>query len=86
VAERYRLENLRAVLVATNTTLKKNEAFESAKIDGLLVVEIDANEQFKSRCRCCEACRERKVKIKNAEGQEEEAIIAEGWRITSSMS
>ena len=72
VAQRYRLEDLRAVLVETNTALKKNKAFESAKIDGLLVVEIDANEQFKSRCRCCEDCRERKVKIKNAEGQEEQ--------------
>jgi Transposase DDE domain len=72
VTERYRLEDLRSLLVETNKSLKKNKAFESAKIDGLLVVEIDANEQFKSRSRCCEHCRERKVKIKNAEGQEEE--------------
>ena len=72
VAEQYRLEDLRAVLVSVNKTLKRNKAFEPAKIDGLLVVEIDANEQFKSRSRCCEHCRQRTVKIKNAQGQEEE--------------
>lgn len=72
VSERYRLEDLRGVLVSVNKTFKRNKAFESAKIDGLLVVEVDANEQFKSRSRCCEDCRQRKVKVKNAEGQEEE--------------
>jgi hypothetical protein len=72
VMERYCLEDLRLALVSINKTLKRNKAFESAKIDGLLVVEIDANEQFKSRSRCCEDCRQRKVKIKNAQGQEEE--------------
>lgn len=72
VLAQYRLEDWRAVLVSVNKTLKRNKAFESAKIDGLLVLEIDANEQFKSRSRCCEQCRQRQVKIKNAEGQEEE--------------
>lgn len=72
VLARYRLEDLRAVLVGINKTLKRNKAFESAKIDGLLVLEIDANEQFKSRSRCCAQCRQRQVKIKNADGQEEE--------------
>lgn len=72
VAARYRLDDLRGLLVSTNKTLKKNKGFESAKIEGLLVVEIDANEQFNSRSRCCEDCRQRTVKIKNAQGQEEE--------------
>lgn len=74
VTERYRLEDWRTVLVTINQTLKRNKAFESAKIDGLLVVEIDANEQFKSRHRCCEDCRQRRVKRINAQGQEEEVI------------
>ena len=72
VAERYRLEDWRAVLVSTNQTLKRNKAFASAKIHGLLVVALDANEQFKSRCRCCPQCSQRQVKIKNAQGQVEE--------------
>lgn len=70
VSERYRLEDWRALLVAINKTLKRNKAFESAKIDGLLVVSVDANEQFKSRHRCCPECRQRKVKVKDAQGQE----------------
>jgi hypothetical protein len=72
VTERYRLEDLRDLLVAVNRTLKQNRAFESAKIHGLLVVAIDANEQFNSRHRCCEACCVRKVKVRNHAGQETE--------------
>ncbi len=72
VCERYRLEDWRAVLVSINQTLKRNKAFEAAKIHGLLVVAIDANEQFKSRCRCCAQCSERRIKIKNRQGQIEE--------------
>jgi hypothetical protein len=72
VAERYRLENWRQILVSTNKTLKRNRALETAKIHGLLVVSIDANEQFNSRHRCCEACWRRKAKIRNLAGQEAE--------------
>jgi hypothetical protein len=53
-------------------TLKRNKAFESAKIHGLLVAALDGNEQFKSRCRCCPDCCQRQIKIKNAQGQIEE--------------
>ena len=59
VCERYRLSDWRAALVATNQTLRRNKAFESAKIHGLLVVAMDGNEQFKSRCRCCPDCGQR---------------------------
>lgn len=72
VTERYRLDDLRAVLVSVNQTLKTNKAFESAKIQGLLVVAIDANEQFHSRHRCCPACCERTITVTNAQGQGEE--------------
>jgi len=72
VCERYRLEDWRAVLVSTNQTLKRNKAFDAAKIHGLLVVAIDANEQFKSRCRCCPQCSQRQIKVKNRQGQTEE--------------
>jgi hypothetical protein len=69
VLERYRLEDLRAVLVDVNRTLKANKGFETAKISGLLVVAIDANEQFKSQRRCCPACCQRRLEIKDARGQ-----------------
>jgi len=70
--ERYHLEDLRGVLVSVNKTLKANKAFESAKIAGLLVVAIDANEQFSSRCRCCQGCCQRTIKVKDRSGQIQE--------------
>lgn len=69
VLERYRLEDWRAVLVDVNRTLKANKAFAAAKVHGLLVVSLDANEQFKSRCRCCPECCRRTVDVQDAEGQ-----------------
>ena len=69
VCERYRLEDLRAVLVANNQILKRNKAFVSAKISGLLVVALDANEQFASRRRCCDQCSQRQIKIAGSDGQ-----------------
>src|SRR6185295_15308982 len=68
VCERYRLEDLRGVLAEVAKTLKRNKALESAKIQGRLVVAVDANEQFKSRHRCCSSCGQRKVKITNEQG------------------
>jgi nitroreductase len=69
VLERYRIADWQAVLVAVNRTLKANKAFESAKIAGRLVVAIDANEQFKSRRRCCPDCCQRQLEVKDAQGQ-----------------
>ena len=69
VLERYRIADWRAVLVAVNRTLKANKAFESAKIAGRLVVAIDANEQFKSRHRCCPGCSQRRLEFQDAAGQ-----------------
>jgi hypothetical protein len=66
--EHARLDELRAILVSVNQTLKRNKAFETAKIHGRLVVALDANEQFKSRARCCSACCQRRVKETDAEG------------------
>lgn len=62
----------RALLVAINQKLKENKRFESAKIGGLLVVCLDANEQFNSRCRCCAECCQRTVKIRDRDGREQE--------------
>lgn len=67
--ERYYLQDLRQVLVDVNKDLKRNKALESAKINGLLVVALDANEQFRSRHRCCQACCQRTIQIKDKDGQ-----------------
>jgi hypothetical protein len=69
VLERYRVEDWREELVAVNRALKANKALESAKIAGLLVVAIDANEQFKSQRRCCAECSHRRFESKDAAGQ-----------------
>jgi len=67
--ERYYLQDLRQVLVDVNKDLKRNKALESAKINGQLVVALDANEQFHSRHRCCEACCQRTLQVKDKDGQ-----------------
>ena len=46
-----------------------NKALESAKINGLLVAAVDANEQFKSRARCCGDCCQRQIKVSDDSGQ-----------------
>jgi hypothetical protein len=60
---------LRGLLVAVNRTLKQNKMFEAAKIQGLLVVAIDGNEQFASRARCCPDCSQRTVTVVDRTGQ-----------------
>jgi len=67
-AEHADLPALRGLLVAVNRTLKQNKALEAAKINGLLVVAIDANEQFSSRARCCPECSQRQIKIGDPDG------------------
>jgi len=74
VLERYRLEDLREVLVRTNRRLKENKQLESAKIGGLLVVALDANEQFNSRHRCCAQCCQRRIQIVDEAGNKRELI------------
>jgi hypothetical protein len=66
------LDALRALLVTVNQTLKQNKAFESAKIQGLLIVAIDGNEQFASRARCCPQCAQRQVTVTDVTGQSHE--------------
>ena len=50
--------------------LKRGKAFETNKIAGLLVVSLDANEQFCSDHRCCEDCLSRELTRKDVQGQE----------------
>ena len=50
--------------------LKRGKAFEPNKINGLLIVSLDANEQFCSDHRCCEDCLRREITCKDAQGRE----------------
>lgn len=62
---KFALEDIRQVLREINQDLKRNKALDSSKIDGLLVVELDGNEQFHSRARCCPRCCEREIEVKD---------------------
>jgi len=63
-------DQLRRAAIWINRKLKRGKAFEPNKIKGLLVVSLDANEQFCSDHRCCEDCLTREVTGKDAQGQE----------------
>ena len=63
-------EKLRRAGVFINRRLKRGKAFEANKIQGLLVISLDANEQFSSDHRCCKDCLSREVSCKDAQGQE----------------
>lgn len=61
-------ERLRRAGRFINRKLKRGKAFEASKMHGLLVVSLDANEQFCSDHRCCEDCLRREVVCKDAQG------------------
>lgn len=70
VSERLDPEQWRRAGIWINRKLKRGKTFEGSKINGLLAVSLDANEQFCSDCRCCEGCLSREVTCKDAAGQE----------------
>ncbi len=63
-------DKLRRANIWINRKLKRGKAFEANKINGLLVVSVDANEQFCSDHRCCEDCMTREISCKDAQGKE----------------
>lgn len=69
VSERMDPQKLRRAATWINRKLKRGKAFEENKINGLLVVSLDANEQFCSDHRCCEDCLTREITTKDAQGQ-----------------
>lgn len=69
-SNRMNPERLRRAGVFINRMLKRGKAFEDNKVNGLLVVSLDANEQFCSDHRCCEDCLSREITYKDAQGQE----------------
>lgn len=74
VSERLYLADLRQCLVAVNRTLKANKALESCKLNGWLLVSLDANEHFHSRSRCCPGCCQREVQETDAHGHPQTVI------------
>jgi hypothetical protein len=60
---RMHLEPLRETLATTNKLLKRNKVFSCNQISGLLALNIDANEHFKSRSRCCPQCLQRQITV-----------------------
>ena len=70
VSERLDPEGLRRAGIWINRKLKRGKAFEAGKIKGLLVVSLDANEQFCSEHRCCDDCLTREVTCQDAAGHE----------------
>jgi hypothetical protein len=69
-SNRMKPEGLRRVGVFINRRLKRGKAFEENKINGLMVISLDANEQFCSDHRRCKDCLTREVSCKDAQGQE----------------
>jgi hypothetical protein len=69
-ANRMNPEQLRRACRFINRKLKRGKALEASKLHGLLVVSLDANEQFCSDHRCCEDCLNREVTYKDAQGHE----------------
>ena len=70
VSERLNPEQLCRGGTWINRQLKRGKAFEASKLKGLLIVSLDANEQFCSDHRCCEDCLSREITCKDAAGQE----------------
>ena len=70
VSERLDPAQLRRAAIWINRKLKRGKAFEANKINGLLAVSLDANEQFCSDHRCCEDCLTREITCKDVAGKE----------------
>jgi hypothetical protein len=63
VTERMCPEDWRRSQAVVARQLKRNKALESAKINGLLFVSLDANEHFASFSRTCPCCCQRQVEV-----------------------
>jgi hypothetical protein len=69
-SNRMNPEQLRRAGIFINQQLKRGKSFEQSKMHGLLVVSLDANEQFCSDHRSCEECLSREVVYKDSQGNE----------------
>ena len=68
VSERMDPGQVRQGVIWINRKLKRGKAFEASKVNGLLAVSLDANEQFCSDRRCCTECSTREITRQDADG------------------
>ena len=69
VTERMSPEDWRQNQAQVAKELKRNKALESAKLNGLIFLSIDANEHFASFSRTCPRCCQRQVEVLDPEGK-----------------
>jgi hypothetical protein len=60
----FSLPPLEAVLVDINRTLKRNKVFDGGRVQGRIVAALDGIEVLSSYSRCCDACLERRVSLR----------------------
>lgn len=84
----FALPTLEGLLVDVNRRLKRNKALDPGRVQGRRVAALDGIEVLSSFSRCCESCLQRRVGVRDGEGQAVEAIQyyhrAVGCQIVSS--
>ena len=60
----FSLPPLEGMLVNVNRTLKRNKVFDGGRVQGRIVAALDGIEVLSSYSRCCDACLERRVSIR----------------------
>lgn len=60
----FSLPPLEAMLVNVNRTLKRNKVFDDGRVQGRIVAALDGIEVLSSYSRCCDACLERRVSLR----------------------
>ena len=60
----FSLSPLEGMLVDVNRTLKRNKAFDNGRVQGRIVAAMDGIEILSSYSRCCDACLERRVSMR----------------------
>jgi len=60
----FSLSPLERMLVDANRTLKRNKAFDDGRVQGRIVAAVDGIEVLSSYSRCCDACLERRVSLR----------------------
>ena len=68
----FELAGLEQMLMRTNRTLKRNKALDEGRVQQRIVAALDGVEVLSSYSRCCEACLERRVKVRKAGGKVEQ--------------
>jgi len=60
----FSLPPLESMLVDVNRTLKRNKALDDGRVQGRIVAAMDGIEILSSYSRCCDACLERRVSVR----------------------